>query len=123
MHRAQGFNTPRISVVILCYKAGETIPAFVAAVHAAMFDDAAYAEALAFARDLHAPGEPLDFPTYSDYVRLVAARVDIDFETFDPDAADFHELPETYELAYLTTRLERLQARIKTEKGVDVREL
>jgi len=35
MHRAQGF-TPRISVVILCYKAGETIPAFVSAVHATM---------------------------------------------------------------------------------------
>jgi hypothetical protein len=87
---------------------------------AGVFDTAAYAEALAFARSLRAPGKPLDFPTYSDYVRLVAERVDIDFVTFDPDMADFHELPETYELAYLTARLERLRARIKAEKGVDV---
>ncbi len=83
----------------------------------------AYAEALHFARSLRAPGKPLDFPTYSDYVRLVAERVDIDLESFDPDMMDFHELPEAYELAYLTARLERLRARIKAEHGVDVTEL
>lgn len=88
-----------------------------------MFDSAAYAEALAFARGLRAAGEPLDFPTYSDYVRLVAERVDIDFDAFDPDMADFHELPEPYELAYLTARLERLRTRILAEQGVDVSRL
>jgi len=88
-----------------------------------IFDQAIYAEALAFARSLRAPGKPLGFPTYSDYVRLVAERVVVDLEALDPDIADFQELPEAYELAYLTARLERLQARIKTEKGVEVREL
>ena len=88
-----------------------------------IFDTAAYAEALAFARSLRAPGQPLDFPSYSDYVRLVAERVVIDLDSFDPDMADFHELPETYELAYLTARLERLRARIAAERGVDVSKL
>ena len=88
-----------------------------------IFDTAAYAEALEFARSLRAPGRPLDFPSYSDYVRLVAERVVLDLGAFDPDMADFHELPETYELAYLTARLERLQARIEAERGVDVRQL
>ena len=87
---------------------------------AGIFDTNAYAEALTFARSLHAPGKPLDFPSYADYVRLVAERVVIDLETFDPDMADFHELPETYELAYLAARLERLRARILAERGVDV---
>lgn len=87
---------------------------------AGIFDSNAYAEALAFARGLHAPGKPLEFPSYADYVRLVAERVVIDLETFDPDMADFHELPETYELAYLTARLERLRARVLAERGVDV---
>ena len=44
----------------------------------------------------------------------------IDLDAFDPDMADFHELPETYELAYLTARLERLRARIAAERGLDV---
>lgn len=88
-----------------------------------MFDSTAYAEALAFARSLRAPGKPLDFPTYSDYVRLVAERVVIDLEAYEPDMADFHELPETYELAYLTARLERLRARIQATTGLDVRSL
>lgn len=88
-----------------------------------LFDTAAYAEALEFARSLRAPGRPLEFPSYSDYVRLVAERVVLDLGAFDPDMADFHELPETYELAYLTARLERLQARIAAERGVDVRTL
>lgn len=83
-------------------------------------DTEAYAEALAFARSLHAPGKPLNFPSYCDYVRLVAERVVIDLETFDPDMADFQELPETYELAYLKARLERLQARILAKRGLDV---
>ncbi|WP_428564507.1 MAG: exonuclease V subunit alpha [Solidesulfovibrio sp. DCME] len=87
---------------------------------AGLFDTAAYAEALAFARSLRDPGKPLDFPSYSDYVRLVAERVVIDLDAFDPDMADFHELPETYELAYLTARLERLRARIAAERGLDV---
>ncbi len=90
---------------------------------AGVFDTAAYAEALEFARSLRAPGRPLDFPSYADYVRLVAERVVLDLEAFDPDMADFHELPETYELAYLTARLERLQARIQAERGLDVRPL
>ncbi|MEA4858364.1 MAG: exonuclease V subunit alpha [Solidesulfovibrio sp.] len=85
-----------------------------------MFDTAAYAEALSFARSLRDPGKPLEFPSYSDYVRLVAERVVIDLDAFDPDMADFHELPETYELAYLTARLERLRARIAAERGLDV---
>jgi hypothetical protein len=88
-----------------------------------IFDQTIYAEALAFARGLRAPGKTLDFPTYSDYVQLVAERVGIDFEALDPEITDFQELPEAYELAYLTARLERLQARIKVEKGVEVREL
>ncbi|EFL52508.1 exonuclease V, alpha subunit [Solidesulfovibrio fructosivorans JJ]] len=90
---------------------------------AGIFDSKAYAEALAFARSLRAPGHPLDFPSYADYVRLVAERVVIDLESFDPDMADFQELPETYELAYLTARLERLRARILAERGVDVKDL
>ncbi|MFU2209793.1 exonuclease V subunit alpha [Solidesulfovibrio sp. C21] len=90
---------------------------------AGIFDSKAYAEALAFSRSLRAPGNPLDFPSYADYVRLVAERVVIDLESFDPDMADFQELPETYELAYLTARLERLRARILAERGVDVKDL
>jgi len=90
---------------------------------AGIFETAAYAEALEFARSLRAPGKPLDFPSYADYVRLVAERVVIDLDVFDPDLADFNELPETYELAYLTARLERLQARIEAERGLDVRKL
>lgn len=88
-----------------------------------VLDTAAYAEALAFARSLRDPGKPLEFPSYSDYVRLVAERVVLDLDAFDPDMADFHELPEPYELAYLTARLERLRARIADERGVDVSEL
>lgn len=84
---------------------------------------AIYAEALSFARSLRAPGKPLDFPAYSDYVRLVAERVVIDLEAYEEDMGDFHELPEPYELAYLTARLERLREKIGKEKGVDVREL
>lgn len=82
-----------------------------------------YAEALEFARGLRAPDKPLGFPSYSDYVRLVAERVDIDLEAFDPDMLDFQELPEAYELAYLTARLERLRERILDTEGVDVRAL
>jgi len=88
-----------------------------------VLETAAYVEALAFARRLHAPGKPLDFPSYSEYVRLVAERVVIDLDVYEPDMADFHELPEAYELAYLTVRLERLQARILAEKKLDVRAL
>lgn len=86
-------------------------------------DSAAYAEALAFARSLRDPGQPLEFPSYSDYVRLVSERVVLDLDTFDPDMDDFHELPEPYELAYLTARLERLRERIAAERGVDVSKL
>jgi hypothetical protein len=85
-----------------------------------LLDTAAYAAALAFARGLRAPDKPLDFPNYTDYVRLVAEQVVIDLEAYEPDMADFHELPEAYELAYLTARLERLRARILAEKGLDV---
>lgn len=82
-----------------------------------------YAEALAFARGLQAPGNRLDFPSYSDYVHLVAERVHLDLDAFDPDMADFQELPEAFELAYLTARLERLQAFILATTGVNVRDL
>ncbi|KHK00652.1 hypothetical protein [Desulfovibrio sp. TomC] len=88
-----------------------------------MLDTAAYVEALDFARSLRAPGKPLDFPDYAEYVRLVAERAVIDLEIYEADRSDFEELPEPYELAYLTARLERLQARIKIEKGIDVGEL
>ena len=88
-----------------------------------MFQSEAYAKALSFARGLRAAGQPLDFPTYADYVHRVAEQVDIDLENFDPTMGDFQELPEAFELAYLTARLERLQARIKAERGVDVRAL
>lgn len=79
-----------------------------------------YLEALDFARGLRAPGMPLDFPSYSDYVRLVAARVDYDPGLFDEDIQDFQEIPQAYELAYLTARLERLRAQILTDTGLDV---
>ena len=88
-----------------------------------VLDTAAYAKALAFARSLEAPGNPLNFPSYSDYVRLVAERVVIDLDSYDPDMADFQELPEPFELAYLTARLERLRKRIADERGVDGSEL
>lgn len=79
-----------------------------------------YVKALAFARGLRVPGRPLEFPNYAEYVHLVAEQVDIDLDNFDPDMGDFQELPEAFELAYLTVRLERLTARIKAEHGVDV---
>ena len=82
-----------------------------------------YSEALVFARGLHVPDKPLGFPSYSDYVRLVAERVDLDLEAFDPDMQDFQELPEAYQLAYLTARLERLREHILATEGVDVRAL
>lgn len=88
-----------------------------------MLDTAAYVEALDFARSLRAPGKPLEFPDYAEYVRLVAERAVIDLEVYEADRADFEELPEPYELAYLTARLERLQERIKTQKGINVSEL
>ena len=88
-----------------------------------MLDTAAYLEALDFARGLRAPGKPLDFPDYAQYIRLVAERAVIDLAAYEGDLDDFQELPEPYELAYLTVRLERLQKRIKAEKGIDVREL
>ena len=89
----------------------------------AIFATEAYAEAMAFARGLRVPGNPLEFPNYAEYVHLVAEQVTIDLETFDPSMADFQELPEAFELAYLTARLERLQARIQAEHGLDVRNL
>jgi hypothetical protein len=79
-----------------------------------------FIEALEFARGLRAPDRPLDFPSYSDYVRLVSARVDYDPELLDEDIQDFQEVPQAYELAYLTARLERLRAHILVETGVDV---
>ena len=90
-----------------------------------MPDDAraSYVEALEFARGLRAPENSLDFPSYSDYVRQVSQRVDFDPAILDADMADFQEIPEAYELAYLTARLERLQARILAKTGVDVRRL
>ena len=88
-----------------------------------MLDTAAYLEALDFVRGLRAPGKPLNFPDYAQYIRLVAERAVIDLEAYEGDIADFQELPEPYELAYLTVRLERLQQRIKDEKGIDVREM
>ena len=89
----------------------------------AMLDTAAYLEALDFARGLRAPGKPLSFPDYAQYIRLVAERAVIDLEAYEGEIDDFQELPEPYELAYLTVRLERLQQRIKEEKGIDVKEL
>jgi hypothetical protein len=88
-----------------------------------MLDTAAYVEALDFARSLRAPGKPLDFPDYAEYVRLVAERAVIDLEIYEADRSDFEELPEPYELAYLTARLERLQERIRREKDIDVKAL
>ena len=87
-----------------------------------MQDDAyaPYVEALEFARGLRAPDNPLEFPSYSTYVRLVSQRVDYDPDILEADMADFQEIPEAYELAYLTARLERLRARIRTETGLDV---
>lgn len=87
-----------------------------------MPDDAlaAYAEALEFARSLRTPDNPLEFPSYSDYVRMVSRRVEFDPDILDDEIADFQEIPEAYELAYLTARLERLRARIRTETGLDV---
>lgn len=82
-----------------------------------------YLEALALARSLRAPGNRLDFPSYSEFVHLVADRVHLDLDAIDPDMADFEELPEAFELAYLTARLERLQAHILATTGVDVRPL
>ena len=84
---------------------------------------APYVEALAFARSLRAPGKRLDFPSYSDFVHLVADRAHFDLDAIDPDMADFEELPEAFELAYLTARLERLQAHILAATGVDVHPL
>ena len=86
----------------------------------AVLQSEAYAKALAFARGLRAAGQPLEFPNYAEYVHLVAEQVDIDLESFDPAMGDFQELPEAFELAYLTARLERLTARIKAEHGLDV---
>ncbi|MYL81757.1 exonuclease V subunit alpha [Desulfovibrio aerotolerans] len=85
-----------------------------------MLDTAAYLEALDFVRGLRAPGKPLGFPDYAQYIRLVAERVVIDLDAYEGELNDFQELPEPYELAYLTVRLERLQQRIKAEKGIDV---
>lgn len=86
----------------------------------AMLDTAAYVEALDFARGLRAPGKPLEFPDYAEYVRLVADRAALDLDVYEGDRHDFEELPEPYELAYLTARLERLRDRIRTAKGLDV---
>ncbi|MHC1791146.1 exonuclease V subunit alpha [Solidesulfovibrio sp.] len=88
-----------------------------------LLDTAAYMEALDFARSLRAPGKPLEFPNYSEYVRLVAERAVIDLEACESEMNDFQELPEPFELAYLTVRLERLQARILEQNAIDVRSL
>ncbi len=88
-----------------------------------MLDTAAYVEALDFARGLRAPGKPLEFPDYAEYVRLVAQRAALDLDVYEGDRHDFEELPEPYELAYLTARLERLRDRIKVEKDINVGEL
>ena len=82
-----------------------------------------YVKALEFARSLRAPGNRLDFPSYSAYVHLVAALVHIDLEASDPGVEDFQELPDAFELAYLTARLERLREHIRATTGVDVRSL
>jgi hypothetical protein len=83
-------------------------------------DTARYRKALAWARALRAPGRPLEFPELAEYVRLAAEAAPFDI----PDEADseavFHGIPEEFELAYLQVKLERLKARIKTEKGLDV---
>jgi len=79
-----------------------------------------YDAALAWARGLHAPGTPLDFPEPAQYVRLAAEEADIDVAAYDPDANLFHDLPEEYELAYLTVRLERLKEKIRREKGLEI---
>ena len=70
------------------------------------------------------PGQAADkFPDYAEYVRLVAERVALDLDVYEGDRHDFEELPEPYELAYLTARLERLRDRIKAEKDINVGEL
>ena len=88
-----------------------------------MLDTAAYVEALDFARSLRAPGKPLEFPDYAEYVRLVAQRAALDLDVYEGDRHDFEELPEPYEVAYLTARLERLRDRIQRQKGIQVGEL
>ena len=88
-----------------------------------MLDTAAYVEALDFARSLRAPGKPLEFPDYAEYVRLVAQRAALDLDVYEGDRHDFEELPEPYEVAYLTARLERLRDRIQRQKGLHVGEL
>ena len=88
-----------------------------------MLDTAAYVEALDFARGLRAPGKLLEFPDYAEYVRLVADRAALDLDVYEGDRHDFEELPEPYELAYLTARLERLRDRIQRQKGIHVGEL
>jgi hypothetical protein len=88
-----------------------------------MLDTAAYVEALDFARSLRAPGKPLEFPDYAEYVRLVAQRAALDLDVYEGDRHDFEELPEPYEVAYLTARLERLRDRIQSQKGIHVGEL
>ena len=88
-----------------------------------MLDTAAYVEALDFARSLRAPGKPLEFPDYAEYVRLVAQRAALDLDVYEGDRHDFEELPEPYEVAYLTARLERLRDRIQRQKGIHVGEL
>lgn len=88
-----------------------------------LLDTAAYIEALEFARSLRDPSKPLEFPNYAEYVRLVAERAVIDLEACEAEMNDFQELPEPFELAYLTVRLERLQARIREQNNIDVRSL
>lgn len=79
-----------------------------------------YDAALAWARGLHVQGAPLDFPEPAEYAQLAAEKADIDVADYDPDVNRFHDLPEEYELAYLTVRLERLKEKIRREKGLEI---
>ena len=54
-----------------------------------MLDTAAYLEALDFVRGLRAPGKPLGFPDYAQYIRLVAERVVIDLDAYEGELNDF----------------------------------
>jgi hypothetical protein len=81
-----------------------------------------FKKAVNWARGLHDPDSPIDFPDLAHYVQLAAKNADIDVDAHNPDENLFHELPEEYELAYLTVKLERMKERIKQERGVDLDE-
>lgn len=80
-----------------------------------------YEKALAWARGLRDPESPLKFPDHETYLKLAAQNADIDVAQYSPEENQFHELPEEYELAYLTVKLERQKERAEAgSKDVDV---